>query len=100
MTTDTIKNRGWVMVSAGLVINLALGILYTWSIFKDSIQRSVEAGGEGAFTWDKASLNDPYAVCILAFAFSMILAGKIQDRKGPALTAFIGGLLVGSGFIL
>ena len=100
MTTDTIKNRGWVMASAGLVINLALGILYTWSIFKDSIQRSIESGVEGSFAWDKASLNDPYAVCILAFAFSMMLAGKIQDRKGPALTAFIGGLLVGSGFIL
>lgn len=100
MTTETIKNRGWVMASAGLLINLALGILYTWSIFKDSIQKSVQSGVEGGFNWNEASLNDPYAVCILAFAFSMILAGKLQDKKGPAVTAFIGGLLVGSGFIL
>ncbi|MBN2858149.1 MAG: OFA family MFS transporter [Candidatus Delongbacteria bacterium] len=100
MTAETIKNRGWVMASAGLLINLALGILYTWSIFKDSIQKSVQSGAEGSFKWNEASLNDPYAVCILAFAFSMILAGKLQDKKGPAVTAFIGGLLVGSGFIL
>lgn len=100
MTTETIKNRGWVMASAGLLINLALGILYTWSIFKDSIQKSVREGVEGGFNWNEASLNDPYAVCILAFAFSMILAGKLQDKKGPAVTAFIGGLLVGAGFIL
>ncbi len=98
--TETIKNKGWMMVSAGLLINLALGILYTWSIFKDSIQKSIDAGGEGAFAWNKASLNDPYAVCILTFAFSMILAGKLQDKKGPAVTAFIGGILVGAGFIL
>lgn len=100
MTTEKIKNRGWTMALAGLTINLALGILYTWSIFKDSIQKSVREGVEGGFNWNEASLNDPYAVCILAFAFSMILAGKLQDKKGPAVTAFIGGLLVGSGFIL
>lgn len=100
MTTEAIKNRGWVVTFAGLSINLALGILYAWSVFKDTIERSINAGGEGAFTWNEASLNDPYAVCILTFAFSMILAGKLQDKKGPTITALIGGLLVGSGFIL
>ena len=98
--TDAVKNRGWTMASAGLIINLALGILYTWSIFKDSIQKSIQAGGEGAFNWSEASLNDPYAVCILSFAFSMMLAGRLQDKKGPALTAFLGGLMVGTGFII
>jgi nitrate/nitrite transporter NarK len=96
----TIKNKGWFMVSAGLAINLALGILYTWSIFKDKILQSIRLGGDDAFTWNEAALNDPYAVCILVFAFSMILAGKLQDKKGPRLTALIGGLLVGAGFIL
>ena len=100
MTTDSLKNKGWTMVYAGLTINLALGILYTWSVFKESIKRSVEAGGEGAFNWDMASLNDPYAVCTLTFALSMILAGKLQDTAGPKVTAFIGGILVSAGFIL
>jgi MFS transporter, OFA family, oxalate/formate antiporter len=100
MASEQIKNKGWMVAFAGLSINLALGILYSWSIFKDTIQRSINAGGEGAFAWSEAALNDPYAVCILAFAFSMILAGKLQDKKGPTLTAVIGGLLVGSGFIL
>ena len=98
--SDSIKNRGWVIVFAGLAINLALGILYSWSIFKDTIYQSIKTGGEGAFTWNEASLNDPYAVCILVFAFSMILAGKIQDKKGPRLTALIGGILVGLGCFL
>ena len=30
----------------------------------------------------------------------MILAGRCQDRFGPRLTASIGGLLVGAGFLL
>lgn len=100
MTNESMRNRGWVVTFAGLSINLALGILYAWSVFKDTIQQSIKAGGEDAFNWDEAALNDPYAVCILTFAFSMILAGKLQDKKGPTITALIGGILVGSGFIL
>ncbi|WP_018675825.1 hypothetical protein [Riemerella columbina] len=53
-------------MAAGLTINLALGILYSWSVFKDSILKSIEQGGEDAFHWDKSSLNNPYAVCVLA----------------------------------
>src|SRR5512135_1355710 len=98
--SDVIKNKGWSVVAAGLAINLALGVLYAWSIFKGAIKASIEKGGEGAFTWSLSSINDPYAICCLTFAFAMIVAGKCQDRLGPARTALIGGLLVGSGFTL
>lgn len=100
MTTETIKNKGWTVVFAGLALNLALGILYTWSVFKDNILLSIQKGGEGAFNWDLSKLNEPYSICILVFAFSMIPAGKLQDKKGPRITALIGGVLVSAGFIL
>lgn len=97
--SQMMKNRGWIVTFSGTGINLALGILYTWSIFKGAIRQSIEEGGEGAFNWDLASLNDPYAICCIVFAFIMILAGKCQDRFGPRRTALIGGVLVGLGFI-
>jgi OFA family oxalate/formate antiporter-like MFS transporter len=97
--TAQAKNKGWLVTFSGTGINLALGILYTWSIFKGAIKESIDQGGQGAFQWEPASLNDPYAVCCIVFAFAMILAGKCQDRFGPRITAFIGGLLVGLGFI-
>ena len=84
---------------AGLGINLALGILYTWSIFKMTIKESIDSGN-GVFNWTPASLNDPYAVCCLVFAFSMIFAGRIQDKLSPRITAVIGGVLTGLGLIL
>ncbi|MDD2735283.1 MAG: OFA family MFS transporter [Desulfuromonadaceae bacterium] len=97
--TETVKNKGWTVTFAGLGINLALGILYAWSIFKAAIESSIKSGGPGAFNWDMAKVNDPYSVCCLVFAFAMILAGKTQDKFGPRATAFIGGLLVGIGLI-
>ncbi|SNB46553.1 OFA family MFS transporter [Geobacter sp. DSM 9736] len=98
--SETIKNRGWQVAMAGLGINLALGVLYAWSIFKGAIKTSIEQGGPDAFQWSLSSINDPYALSCLMFAFAMILAGKCQDKIGPARTALIGGLLVGAGFTL
>jgi len=94
--TDTLQpataNRGWIVTCAGIGINLALGVLYTWSMFKGAIEKD--------FGWAGEKLNDPYALCCLVFAFAMILAGRCQDKFGPRLTASIGGLLVAAGMIL
>jgi OFA family oxalate/formate antiporter-like MFS transporter len=86
------RTRGWTVTFAGLGINLALGVLYTWSLFKGAIEKE--------FGWKGSQLNDPYALCCLVFAFTMIVAGKCQDKFGPRLTASIGGLLVGIGMVL
>jgi nitrate/nitrite transporter NarK len=84
--------RGWIVTFAGLGINLALGVLYTWSIIKGDIEKN--------FSWPKDKLNDPYVLCCLVFAFAMIIAGRCQDKLGPRLTATIGGLLVGGGLFM
>jgi MFS family permease len=96
---NQIKNKGWSVTMAGLGINLALGILYTWSIFKQAIKDSVMAQ-DGVFNWDIASLNDPFAVCCLMFTVAMVFAGRLQDKLSPRLTAAIGGLLTGVGLIV
>ena len=35
-----IANRGWLVTFAGTAINLALGVLYTWSMFKGAIEKT------------------------------------------------------------
>lgn len=92
LSTPSVENRGWTVTFAGLGINLALGVLYTWSMFKGAIEKE--------FGWQGSQLNDPYALCCLVFAFAMILAGRCQDRVGPRMTAAAGGLLVGAGMML
>lgn len=92
MNNTSPSSSGWRVALAGLGINLALGVLYTWSMFKGAIEKD--------FGWKGSQLNDPYALCCLVFAFAMILAGRCQDKFGPRLTASIGGVLVASGFAL
>ncbi len=88
MSEKVTKNLGWRVVLAGTGINLALGILYAYSMLKGEIGKLFDGAG------------DPYAVACLAFALSMILGGKMQDKVGPRLTAILGGLLVGAGFLV
>lgn len=81
-------SRGWTVVIAGTSINLALGILYAYSMLKADIGKLFSGSG------------DPYAVSCLSFAVSMIIGGKMQDKVGPRLTAILGGLFVGAGFLV
>ncbi|MEI6557721.1 MAG: OFA family MFS transporter [Rhodospirillaceae bacterium] len=97
---ETSYTKGWIVAISGMFINLALGILYAWSIFKQAITDSIKANVTDGFHWDLVSVNDPYALACLMFAFAMILGGRLQDKIGPRFTAMFGGVLVGSGFIL
>jgi len=85
-------NYGWVVTSAGIGINLALGFIYSWSIFKSAIKTE--------FAWNATQLNDPYALCCLVYAFTMVGAGFCQDKIGPRITTLMGGLLVGAGLFI
>lgn len=85
-------NRGWKIAFAGMGINLALGVLYSWSVVSKEIPES--------WQWSEAAKSLPYSVACLVFAFIMVPAGRMQDKIGPRITATVGGLLVGLGMIL
>ncbi len=82
-------NRGWITTLAGTGINLTLGILYAWSVFKGPVKEALH------ITEFQASL--PYAVAIGVFALMMVPAGRLQDRLGPKVIVTIGGILASLG---
>jgi len=86
------KNHGWTVTFAGLGINLALGVLYTWSV--------ISKGVPDAWGWSETDKSLPYAIACLVFCLIMVPAGRMQDRIGPRTVATIGGILVGLGMIL
>ena len=73
-------------------MNLALGSLYAWSVFVLPLERE--------FGWKRAETSWVYTIAIVCFALSFVVAGKIQDLKGPRICAAIGGILLSAGFLL
>ncbi len=91
------NRRGWVVTLAGMGLNLALGILYAWSVFGKQLVETVEKGG---FGWTRTQATLPYTIAIACFAIMMVPAGRLQDRFGPRLVASLGGILTGVGLVV
>jgi OFA family oxalate/formate antiporter-like MFS transporter len=85
-------SRGWVVTLSALGINLALGILYTWSVISKAIP--------GDWQWSEQDKSWPYSIACLVFSLVMVPAGRLQDKLSPRLVATIGGVLVGLGMML
>ncbi|MHC4881596.1 MAG: L-lactate MFS transporter [Planctomycetota bacterium] len=87
-----VGQHGWRVAFAGMGINLALGILYTWSV--------ISKGIPDEWGWNETHKVLPYMFCCLIFSVIMVPAGRMQDKIGPRSVAAIGGILVGIGFII
>src|SRR5947209_884739 len=100
--------RAWVVTLAGIAVNLCLGILYAWSVWKaDLIGNAAHPPGsamsglnEGWTYLSDAQGTWAYAVCGFVFALCMIPGGLVQDRFGPKLGASVGGLCLAAGCIV
>jgi len=86
------KNSGWVVALAGTGINLALGVLYTWSVISNAIPAE--------WGWSESARSLPYSIACIVFALMTIPAGWMQDKIGPKWVAFVGGILCGLGLML
>lgn len=95
--TGSGNRRGWLVVLAGLGINLALGVLYAWSVVAKQLTLPTAEGGWG---WTSGEASIPYAVACGVFALSMVFAGRAQDKFGPRIVAMLGGALVGIGMFV
>lgn len=97
--------RAWVVTFAGTAVNLCLGILYAWSVWKagliadaDHPAGSPMTGRDAGWTYlTDAQATWAYGLCGLVFALVMIPSGRLQDRYGPRLGATLGGLFLDGG---
>jgi OFA family oxalate/formate antiporter-like MFS transporter len=92
MTMSATARRGWLVAAAGLGLNLALGVLYSWSVIAKALTKD--------WGWSAGHASVPYATAVGMFALTMVFAGRAQDRFGPRLVATIGGALTGLGLIV
>lgn len=89
MENQKVMNRSLVVVGA-ILIQLALGAIYAWSVFTPSLI------AEG---WSKADTQWIFSTGLVSFAVVMVFAGKKLAAWGPQRIAIIGGVVLGIGYI-
>lgn len=82
----------WIFVILGMVINLCLGAVYAYSVFKKPL--------ETLFNATATQGNLPFMVFIATFALFTFFAGRFIDKLGPKIVMIIGGVVVGLGWML
>jgi len=83
--------RGWIVVAAGVGVNLMLGTLYAWGVISSALIDNLG--------WTATQSQIPYMVACALFAFSMVPGGKLQDTLGPKPVIVISAVLAGIGLI-
>jgi MFS transporter, OFA family, oxalate/formate antiporter len=107
-SSSRVPPKAWAVTFAGTAVNLCLGILYAWSVWKANFiaTRAHPAGtamtglNEGWLYLTDAQATWAYATCGCIFALFMIPGGTIQDKYGPKVGATLGGLSLAGGCIL
>jgi OFA family oxalate/formate antiporter-like MFS transporter len=87
-----VSSSRWNYVAAAVVINLCLGAVYAFSILVPPL--------EAEFGWTRIETSPAFTIALVAFALTMIPAGRIQDERGPRIVATVGGALIGLGMVL
>ena len=79
------------VVFGAILIQLALGAIYAWSVFTPSLK---DAG------WSKTDTQWVFSLGLVSFAVVMVYAGRKLNSWGPQKLAFIGGIVLGLGYFL
>ena len=89
-----IKSR-WYVVAGAVLIQLALGAIYAWSVFTKKL-----TDPEGVYQFTASQTAWVFSAGLATFAIVMVLAGKWQARSGPRKVTISGGILLGAGYVL
>lgn len=86
------NKKRWFYIILGVFINICLGTVYSWSVFRKPIEETllINATQSGL----------PYMFFLFFYAITMPVAGKYIDKNNPRWIAIFGGLLVALGWFL
>jgi OFA family oxalate/formate antiporter-like MFS transporter len=87
----THANR-WLIAGAGVVMQIALGAVYAWSVFRIPLTTT--------YGWSISQVTLTFELAILMLGFASFVGGLWMPRVGPRTVAMAGGLCYGIGTIL
>jgi len=88
----------WILVILGMIINLCLGSIYSWSVFVGPLTTYFTTDLGQAVSASEILL--PFSVFLAFFAIAMPFTGKYIEKYGPRNITIVGGCLTGLGWLL
>jgi OFA family oxalate/formate antiporter-like MFS transporter len=88
---QNVTNR-WIIAAAGVVMQVALGAVYAWSVFRKPLSDFYGAG--------VSEVNTAFSIAILALGFAAFFGGVWMNKSGPRIVALTAGVLYGAGIFL
>src|ERR1700736_929075 len=85
-------NSRWVIAIAGVFLQIALGAVSAWSVFRVPLSKQ--------FGWSISEVTLTFTICIFVLGFASFFGGLWLSRRGPRLVALTGGFLYGAGLFL
>src|SRR6202163_41019 len=85
-------NNRWVIAIAGGFLQIALGAVYAWSVFRVPLTKQ--------FGWSISQITLTFTISIFVLGFAAFFGGLWLNRKGPRVVALTGGALYGLGVFL
>jgi MFS transporter, OFA family, oxalate/formate antiporter len=82
-----------IIAIAGVVMQVALGAVYAWSVFRDPLTQAY--GGASA-----TAVNTTFSITIFTLGFAAFVGGLWMGRVGPRIVALTAGVLYGLGIFL
>ncbi|AXC10691.1 oxalate/formate antiporter [Acidisarcina polymorpha] len=86
------KLNRWAIAVAGFLLQMALGAVYAWSVFRGPLVRQ--------FHWSISQVTLTFTICIFVLGVSAFFGGLWLNKTGPRTVALVGGFLYGLGVFL
>ncbi len=85
-------NNRWVIAAAGFLMQMALGAVYAWSVFRAPLAKQ--------FHWSIEEVTLTFTISIFVLGVSAFFGGLWLNKTGPRTVALTGGFLYGVGVFL
>ena len=91
-TASAATPNRWVVAAAAVLMQLGLGAVYAWSIFRVPLSENYGTG--------ITAVNWAFFITILMIGFAAFAGGRLVGRLGPRIVGVMGGVVYGIGVSL
>ncbi len=92
MSNENLESKRWGIAMAAVVMQLCLGTVYAWSVFKKPLI--------GTHGWGETETQVTFMIFMFTIGCAAAFGGTLVDKKGPKFVATVGGVLFGASTLL